>query len=70
MDANMNTLDKQKAIGPYTATITGAMVGLGQAVALAMNLRDRPVIEEMQRVCADIFEQAEEAMNSDTRNIQ
>lgn len=67
---NTEEMADQVKIGPYTQRITSAMVVLGEAVALAMNMRDRPVIEEMERVTADIFRQANEALNSDPRNVQ
>ena len=71
MDENMNSeqMNPEK-IGPYTQAITGAIIQFASAVSLAMNMRDRAVIEEMQSVCADIFRQAEEALNSDAINIQ
>ena len=59
-----------QAMGPYATRICTAMVYLGKAVELALNMRDIKVIEEMKTVCGEIFEQAETILNSDTRNIQ
>ena len=53
-------------MSPYAACICGALVGLGEAVGLALNLRDVAVLAEMRQVCHEIFEQADTAMQSKT----
>lgn len=53
-------------MGPYSTSICSAMVGLGQAIELALNQRDFQVLSEMQAVCRSMFEQAETAMQSKT----
>jgi hypothetical protein len=63
-------MDEEVKIGPYTQAITGAIIQFASAVSLAMNMRDRAVIEEMERVSADIFKQANEALNDAARNMQ
>ena len=62
--------NKLNLMGPYSVRICGALVGVGQAVEVALNMRDRAVIDEMKVVCGEIFEQAEMALNHDTRNVQ
>lgn len=57
-------------MGPYARQISTAMVILGQAVELALNMRDTKVIEEMKKVCSEIFEQAEGALKDEKRNLQ
>ena len=54
-----------EAMGPYARQISTAMVGLGHAVELPLNMRDIAVIQEMKTVCSEIFE-----LNSATRNVQ
>ena len=58
------------AMPPYAKAISTAVVMLGQAVTLSLNLRDRRAIEEMQSVASNIFEQAIDALDHDARNIQ
>jgi|GEM_PF-5890172 len=58
------------AMGPYARQMSTAMVVLAKAVETALNMRDAAVIEEMKSVSNEIFQQAELALNSDTRNIQ
>jgi hypothetical protein len=67
---NVNDLEmKLKMTGPYAARISVAMVGLGQAVELALNMKDRVVLREMRSVAEDIFEQAERVMD-EAKNVQ
>ena len=58
------------AMPPYAKAISTAVVMLGQAVTLALNLRDRAVLDEMESVCADIFSQAKAALDGDVYNVQ
>ena len=58
------------AIPLYAKTISTAVVMLGEAVTIALNLRDRRVIEEMRTVCTDIFTQAQAALDNDVHNLQ
>ena len=57
------------AIPPYARTISTAMVLLGHAVELALNMRDRAVIQEMKVVCSEIFNQAEVALNENKQMV-
>ena len=61
--------EKLRLMRPYSVRTCGAMVGLGGAVELALNMRDMAVIQEMKVVCNEIFEQAKTVLNSDTRNV-
>lgn len=61
---------KFELMGPYAKEISTAMVVLGQAVELALNVRDTKVIEEMKKVSSEIFEQAERVLKDEKRNIQ
>ncbi len=68
---NIDELNQQiQVMGPYGTHISSAMVLLGQAVEMALNLRDEKVIQEMKSVCLEIFEQAERALKDEKRNLQ
>ena len=75
----MNTQDSTKedelhkaveVMPPYVRQISESMVILGEAVSLALNLRDHAVIQEMKNVCGEIFEQAEVVLQDNNRNVQ
>ena len=53
----------------YAQAVVSAIVHLGRTVELVMGLRDRAVLEEMRRTCADVFEQAGSALD-DGRMVQ
>lgn len=46
----------------YAETTSYAILMLLQAVESAMNRNDRPVIEELKRLCNEIFAEAERAL--------
>ena len=50
-------------LGLYGSVLLSAMADVGQAVEIAMVLRDRPAVEKMQSVCNDIFTRAFEALD-------
>ena len=58
-----------EAMGPYGRTVSTALVVLGHTIELALNMRDRAVIQEMKAVCLDIFSQAEAALDGEVRNV-
>ena len=53
----------------YAQAVVAAITHLGRTVELVMNLRDRTVLEEMRRTTADVFAQAEAALE-DGRVVQ
>jgi hypothetical protein len=57
-------------MGPYAKEISTSMVLLGEAVAMALNLRDVKVIKEMKAVAMEIFSQAEIALKDEKRKLQ
>ena len=61
---------KLEAIGPYARQMSTAMVVLAMAVEEVLNFRDAAVIAEMKSVCAEIFEQAEKALEDNSGNLQ
>lgn len=61
---------KIETMGPYAGQISTIMVLLGQAVEMALNMRDKKVIDEMKAVCSEIFEQAERALKDEKQNLQ
>ena len=62
--------EQLEAMGPYSTQISMSMVALAHGVELALNVRDRAVIDEMKAVALDIFEQAETALDGEVRNVQ
>ena len=73
MSEEEKTTDVQKqleAIPPYARSISTAMVILGQAVGLALSMRDVPVLTEMRRVCDEIFQQAEMILKDQKKGLQ
>ena len=61
---------KLDSIPPYARQVSEAMVALGQAVELALNMKDRAVIKEMESICLEIFEAAKKALSDDIPNLQ
>ena len=55
---------------PYTRQISTSLVVLAHAIELALNVRDRRTLEEMECICTDIFSQARAALDGDACNIQ
>lgn len=67
----MDIETKLKIIGPYGVRVSRAMLGLGEAVELVLNLRDYAVLREMKSVCDEVFQQAEKAIQDDkARGVQ
>ena len=70
MDINIDEETRQKLeASAYAQAVTGAILHLGKATEIALNLRDRAVIEEMEAVCSSMFSQAK-AILDEQRNVQ
>lgn len=71
--SNFDYLDKiNEELGklpPYTRHITRAMIVLADAVSMATNLKDRPVLDEMKKEIDNIFKQANEIINEKAENV-
>lgn len=49
--------------GKYGRIITNGILSMGKAVECALNVRDTATIAELRKLCDDVFEQAEQALN-------
>ena len=56
-------LEKLKAeLGEYGYTVSASMLFFGEALTMVLDRHDKPVLEEMKRLTAEMFEQAEAAL--------
>ncbi len=55
---------------PYAIQVSVTMVALGEALAIVIDHRDQAVLDELRVVCNELFDSAQEAMDSDRVKVQ
>jgi hypothetical protein len=71
MEIHIDEESQQQLKGSlYARTVTQAVMQLGQVVEIVINLRDVAVLDELERVTRDIFEQARAALDDEKGKVQ